>query len=148
MKVGDRARFFDPLSKWRETGDVGDNDQYFLPATVVFVQELRGLEVVDIKFDHRPDDISRGHFTTITRPLTSTMKFVRVVLAVDNKDIERFKAYLDCFIEADKIPLEFESIHDSTYNPIQGAYVSNVYGEREDALHGPWLEQEYKTQHD
>lgn len=62
MEVGDRARFFDPLA-WGGK-DVGDNDQFFLPATVVRVWD-RGTdeELVDLKFDHRPDPISRGHFT-------------------------------------------------------------------------------------
>lgn len=63
MKINDRARFFDPIA-WGGK-DVGDNDQFFLPAIVVRVWD-RGNpneELVDLKFDHRPDQISRGHFT-------------------------------------------------------------------------------------
>lgn len=70
MKIDDRARFFD-YRPWQEAG--GDhpegNDRYFLPATVVVVRSSYfGEEVVDIRFDHEPDKISYGHFTTITLP--------------------------------------------------------------------------------
>jgi hypothetical protein len=69
MNKGDRARFFDALL-WNMK-DVGDNDQFWKPATVVNVQEgtYAGAPLVDIVFDHRPDQVSKGHFSTFTKPI-------------------------------------------------------------------------------
>lgn len=68
MKLGDRARFFDSIL-WAGK-DVGDNDQFFLPATVVGVQNQgTNVELVNLVFDHRPDVISRGHFSDNVREI-------------------------------------------------------------------------------
>lgn len=67
MKRGDRARFFDSNSAWKTTGDIGDNDIYFFPATVVNVYNLDGRETVDIVFDKQPDRVRKGFFTGIIK---------------------------------------------------------------------------------
>ena len=65
MKKGERYRFFDSV-KWSVTGDVGDNDCYWLPATVERVYIEDGRELADIRFDHRPR-LSTGHFTDLVK---------------------------------------------------------------------------------
>jgi len=69
MKLGDRRRFFDPDGEWRVTGDVGDNDIYWRPATVVFVDSIGDQEVANIVWDHRPDHISHSHYTDGAKPV-------------------------------------------------------------------------------
>lgn len=69
MKPGDRARFFDSRGEWQRTGDIGDNDCYFMPATVEAVRFRGGQELVDLRFDHRPNQVSLSHFTDITKPI-------------------------------------------------------------------------------
>lgn len=54
------------------------------------------------------------------------MKYIRVVLAVEDEDIEELADQLDVFIE------------DPANNPIVGAYVSDWYVDRKQALYGLW----------
>lgn len=76
MNPGDRRRFFDSLSEWRVTGDIEDNDIYFLPATVLHIySEVNGDELANIEFDHKLNKISRGHFIDITRPTYDNMEW-------------------------------------------------------------------------
>jgi len=60
LKTGSRARFFDALV-WSRTGDIGDNDRFFMPATIIRVYTDGKLRVADIKFDHR-DVVSKAHY--------------------------------------------------------------------------------------
>lgn len=63
LGVGDRARFFDAIA-WNRVGDVGDNDRFYRPATIVRIyRDERDIltRLVDIRFDHR-DVVSKGHF--------------------------------------------------------------------------------------
>ncbi len=67
---GDRVIVFDPIL-WAGK-DLGDNSQYWKPATVLKVYRDNGRWttgdwVVDVVFDHRPAQISHGHFTTFIR---------------------------------------------------------------------------------
>lgn len=60
-----RALVFD-ATEWQKTGDVGDNSQFWKPATVV--RRYRNFphhreELADVIFDHRPTKISHAHFT-------------------------------------------------------------------------------------
>lgn len=53
--------------------DRSDNECFWRPATVeCFYQEhgTFGTLMVDVRFDHRPESISRGHFLIGTRPLS------------------------------------------------------------------------------
>ena len=59
------------------------------------------------------------------------MKYVRVVLAVRDEDLERFEEVLDWYIEADQYEAGFES-------HIEGAYVSAPYETREEGLNAPF----------
>jgi hypothetical protein len=62
------------------------------------------------------------------------MKYLRIVLAVEEKDLAEFvDEILEIFIESDTA----EGIDGSAANPIQGAYVSEPYDSREEALHLP-----------
>lgn len=65
------------------------------------------------------------------------MKFVRVILAVDDDQLEAFDDYMTCVIEADEIPDAF--VVDATSNPIVGAYTSGVYDDRDAAINGDWI---------
>ena len=58
-----------------------------------------------------------------------TMKYVRVVLAVEEEDLPSLYNQLDEFIEDG----DFDD--EKFYNPVQGAYVSTPYDTRDDALH-------------
>jgi hypothetical protein len=62
------------------------------------------------------------------------MKYIRVVFAVEEKDIDLFDTALEIFIESD----ECQVIEGIVHNPIQGAYVSNKYDTRGGAIYGPW----------
>jgi hypothetical protein len=72
------------------------------------------------------------------------MRYYRVVLAVKDEDAEKFREYLDCFIETEAIPFEFDTTGTRwsrrAPNPIQGAYVSASYDTREKATHANWIE--------
>jgi hypothetical protein len=67
IKIGDRVSVFDPVL-WGGT-DSGDNSQFFKAARVMKVYFYRstiyagGDWVVDVLFDHRPQSISKAHFT-------------------------------------------------------------------------------------
>ena len=59
--TGQRVRVFDP-DLWQVTGDIEDNDQFWMPATIYRFYSCGGMEVADVKFDHRVI-MSRAHFT-------------------------------------------------------------------------------------
>jgi hypothetical protein len=107
MRVGTRRRFFDANSAWRETGDIGDNDIYFFPATVVKVYEdSDGRQLVDLVFDHK-DGFSKGHFPDNTRPIPMMQadldEFKRVCQETADNFVEvceRAKRSILLFIEA------------------------------------------------
>jgi len=70
LKTGSRARFFDALV-WSRTGDIGDNDRFFMPATIIRVYYDKDYDrLADVLFDHR-DVVSTGHFVAFgnQRPL-------------------------------------------------------------------------------
>lgn len=69
------------------------------------------------------------------------MKYVRVVVAVEDDQLDRLADYLSCFIETDEIPSEFVVDPANTSNPIQGAYSTAAYDTREDALGIDWAEE-------
>jgi hypothetical protein len=60
------------------------------------------------------------------------MPYLRVILAFDEGDEEKLRERLDELIEAD--------MYDDTIPPshITGAYVSDAYEDRNDAIHGEW----------
>lgn len=64
---GDRVKAF-AWWEWRKTGDVGDNSQFWLPATVLhFYQRPGDGWLVDLLFDCGRE--SRAHFAYGLRPL-------------------------------------------------------------------------------
>jgi hypothetical protein len=67
------------------------------------------------------------------------MKYVRVILAVQDEDVPKLQDYLSCFIETEVVPLELDTSNgEDNENPIQGAYTSDMYETREEAIHGKW----------
>lgn len=72
VQRGTRLIVFDSIS-WGGH-DKGDNECFWKPATVECVYQLPGLRelVVDVRFDHRPEPISEGHFLSATRGLPFT----------------------------------------------------------------------------
>src|SRR3972149_10028441 len=61
LRKGDRVRVFDN-ELWAGR-DVGNNSQFYMPATIEWVHEDRdGAPMVDVRFDHRPENVSYGHF--------------------------------------------------------------------------------------
>jgi len=68
--VGDRVLVFDGLL-WKGK-DVGDNEQFWKPATILKVYRYGKSWwsrdwVADVKFDHRPDRVSTAHFCRTIR---------------------------------------------------------------------------------
>jgi hypothetical protein len=64
VAVGDRVVVFDYVLYLKAGGrDIGDNSQFWKEATVVAVYWYHGQDLVaDVRFDHRPDKISKAHF--------------------------------------------------------------------------------------
>lgn len=62
--MAERALVFDASAWCSAAGDVGDNACFWKPATIVrrYVYPGRDEEVVDVRFDDRPDHVSRAHF--------------------------------------------------------------------------------------
>lgn len=62
MKIGSKVKVFDGMD-WSKTGDVGDNSDFYKPATVIKITpDPFHIALVDVIFDYKPDQISRGHF--------------------------------------------------------------------------------------
>ena len=68
VQRGTRLIVFDAV-EWNNK-DVGDNSQFYKPATVerVYFREGDGY-MVDVIFDHRPESVSLGHFLRATRSI-------------------------------------------------------------------------------
>ncbi len=67
IRPGDRVRVFDPiLWNGRDCACGCRNDCFRKPATVLRVYRYPndGRMVADVRFDHRPERISHGHFVT------------------------------------------------------------------------------------
>lgn len=71
IQVGDRVRCFDAYS-WNGR-DRGDNSQFFRLATVIAVRAGWGDTdtLYDVRFDHRSDRISHGHYPIAIRAASS-----------------------------------------------------------------------------
>jgi hypothetical protein len=62
FKVGDHVLVFDS-KEWSKTGDIGDNSQFFKPATIIKIRQTKDSFkewLADVKFDN--GNISYGHF--------------------------------------------------------------------------------------
>lgn len=68
------------------------------------------------------------------------MKYVRIVVAVEDDRLEDLDNYLTCFLETDEIPEDFVVDPKSTSNPIQGSYSSTPYDDRDEAIRGQWID--------
>ena len=65
---GSQALVFDPLL-WKGK-DVGDNSQFWKPATILKVYRYHdGRWVANVRFDHRPERESIAHFLSGMKPL-------------------------------------------------------------------------------
>jgi hypothetical protein len=61
FEVGDQVLVFDSR-EWEKTGDIGDNRQFYKPATIRALYQYDGFELADVQFRHR-EALSKGHFT-------------------------------------------------------------------------------------
>lgn len=66
FKRGDRVKAF-AWWEWQKTGDVGDNSQFYKPATVLHFYWRDGDYLVDLLFDCGRE--SRAHFAYGVRPI-------------------------------------------------------------------------------
>jgi hypothetical protein len=61
----ERRIVFDSNS-WQKTGDIGDNSQFYKPATVIRERTKDGEVLLDVQFDD--GKASNGHFKRCTKP--------------------------------------------------------------------------------
>jgi hypothetical protein len=66
FKRGDRVKAF-AWWLWEKKGDVGDNSQFYLPATVLHFYQRDGEHLADLLFDCGRE--SRGHFVYGFQPV-------------------------------------------------------------------------------
>lgn len=66
------------------------------------------------------------------------MKYIRIVVAVEDEDEQQFREALDTFIESDEYFADNQGA-PVEYNHIQGAYVSIGYPTREAAIGENWI---------
>ena len=68
------------------------------------------------------------------------MKYVRLILAVQDENVEKFERVLEEFLEGDELGHDERDLRLFLDTGIEGAYMSGYYDDRTQAVRGEWLD--------